>query len=139
MRIPTKTVRLTLKQITPADLAAEGASAMRACFTGFTELLSPDDEYVKKGRELTFRRFGNIGDQMQSDLSSARRFAGDRSLARGRYFTVCKDVNGNDDGTLVRELCAYNDPLKSGIVTVIDPTSPDHQDKVPLALRGRNL
>jgi len=133
------TVRLVLKQITPDDLAEEGKAAMDACFTGFTEPLSSDDDYVRQGQELAARRFGTAGVPIESDLSTARRFAGDRSLSRGRYFTLCEDSSGNDGGTLVRELGAYHNPQKSGLVTIIDPTLPEHQDRVPLALRGQPL
>lgn len=138
--IPTgalSTCRLILKQITPEDLVDDGLAAMSACFTGFTE--PPNEDYVRQGNELAAKRFGNLDVARDADPTTARRFAGDPSLDRGRYFTLCKDSNGNDEGTLVRELLAYHNPQKSGLVTVIDPTVPEHHDKVPLALRGYPL
>jgi hypothetical protein len=104
---------------------------MEACFTGFTEPIDPDSDYARHGRELAASRFGNIDAPHEQDLSAARRFAGDRSLRRGRYFTVCRDASGNDGGTLVRELATYHNPLKSGIITIIDPTLPEHASRVP--------
>ena len=129
--IPVHTVSLVLKQIVPEDLNDVGAAAMHACFSGFTEPIDPDGDYARRGRELAASRFGNLGVSHESDLSPARRFAGDRSLGRGRYFTVCHDATGDDGGTLVRELTAYHNPLKSGLITVIDPTLPDQIDRVP--------
>lgn len=131
------TCRLTLKQITPEDLGDDGLAAMSACFTGFTD--PPDENYVRQGNELAAKRFGSLGVLRDADTTMARRFAGDPSLDRGRYFTLCKDSNGNDEGTLVRELLAYHNPQKSGLVTIIDPTVPEHHDKVPLVLRGHQL
>jgi hypothetical protein len=129
--VPVRTVSFTLKQIVPEDLNVVGLAAMESCFTGFTEPVDPDSDYVRHGRELAASRFGDIDASHVSDLSTARRFAGDVSLARGRYFTVCRNASGNDGGTLVRELTTYHDPLKSGLITVIDPTLPEHADLVP--------
>ena len=39
-----------------------------------------------------------------------RRFAGDITLSRGRYSSVCNDELGNDQGTVVRELLAITSP-----------------------------
>ena len=39
-----------------------------------------------------------------------RRFAGDVTLSRGRYLSVCNDDLGNDNGTVTRELLAYYNP-----------------------------
>jgi hypothetical protein len=138
--IPTgvlSTCRFILKQITLEALIDDGLAAMNTCFTGFTS--PPNDDYVRQGNELAGKRFGNLDVTLSADLTAPRRFAGDPSLDRGRYFTLCKDSNGNDEGTLVRELLAYNNPQKSGLVTIIDTTLPEHQDRVPLVLRGHPL
>lgn len=129
--VPVSTVSLFLKQIVPGDLDAVGLAAMDACFTGFTEPVDPDGDYARRGRELAASRFGSIGASHISDLSAPRRFAGDPSLGRGRYFAVCRDARGNDGGTLVRELTTYYNPLKSGLITIIDPTLPEHTRLVP--------
>ena len=131
------TCKLLLKQITLEDLGDDGLAAMSACFTGFTD--PPDEEYVRQGNELAAKRFGGLGVPRDADLTTARRFAGDPSLGRGRYFTLCKDLNGDDGGTLVRELLAYHNPQKSGPVTIIDPAVPEHHNKVPLVLRSHPL
>jgi len=54
----------------------------------------------------------------QTDLP--RRFAGEPTLRRGCYFTVCRSISGEDDGTLRNEVRAYRDPLVSGRVDVLD-------------------
>jgi hypothetical protein len=67
------------------------------------------------------------------------RFAGDDLLPRGRYYTIAADASGNDGGTgaataatcnthgrcgCARELRAYYNPLKAGIVQIFDTTNP---------------
>jgi hypothetical protein len=42
-------------------------------------------------------------------LGRERRFAGDATLPWARYWTLCHDSTGSDDGTLVAELSAYMD------------------------------
>lgn len=129
--IPVRTVSVTLKQIVAEDLNATGLAAAEACFTGSTEPLKPDGEYARRGRDLAAAKFGALGLPHESDLSPNRRFAGDRSLGRGRYFAVCRDGSGDDDGTLVRELTAYYNPLKSGLVIISDPRLPEGAHLVP--------
>ncbi len=48
-----------------------------------------------------------------------RRFAG-ANFPRSRYFAVCADESGDDRQTMVHELRAYRDPVRSGMVEVID-------------------
>jgi hypothetical protein len=51
-----------------------------------------------------------------------RRYDGDRTLPHGRYYTVCKNAEGDDSGTLYRELKFYKDALKAeGHSMVYDP------------------
>jgi hypothetical protein len=45
-----------------------------------------------------------------------RRFAGAFGLPAGRYYTLSHDERGDDGGTLLRELAAYADPVKGGVI-----------------------
>jgi hypothetical protein len=130
--------KLVLKQLNTEDLGEHGLAAMNHCFTGFTGPIDPESEYAREGREIFTKRFGNQI-PMEADLSLARRYAGDRSLERGQYFAVCKNQSGNDGGTLCRELGAYHNPLKAGLITIIDPTVLEHAGHVPLQLRGQEI
>jgi hypothetical protein len=60
--------------------------------------------------------------------TARRRFAGDYSLSRGSYYSVCNDEYGNDRGTLVGELSAYRTPSIAGHLTVYDMLMPDQAD-----------
>jgi hypothetical protein len=53
-----------------------------------------------------------------------RRFAGDATLPRGRYFSVSDNPTGDDHGTLVHELISYTDHDKCGRFQVFDPAAP---------------
>jgi hypothetical protein len=61
-----------------------------------------------------------------------RRFAGDRTLPRSRYYSVCRDENGIDDATLVGELCAYSSLDYFGDATTTPCRTFDTED--PLSL-----
>ncbi|TAY71258.1 hypothetical protein [Rhizobium leguminosarum] len=49
-----------------------------------------------------------------------RRFAGDASLPRSRYWSICKDQTGDDDGNLVFELYNYSSISQSGLIGILD-------------------
>lgn len=53
-----------------------------------------------------------------------RRWAGDGTLPRGRYFSVCRPSSGSGDQTLAHELAAYADPENVGAVNVVDLSDP---------------
>lgn len=50
----------------------------------------------------------------------ARRFAGDETLPRGRYYTVCRNSRGNDSGALIGELYAYYHVDSAGVIAIVD-------------------
>jgi hypothetical protein len=54
------------------------------------------------------------------DRYSARRYAGGDDLGRGRYYTLAKNADGDDDGTLTHELAAYRSVYWSGQTIVED-------------------
>jgi hypothetical protein len=57
--------------------------------------------------------------QVEAGDRRMRRFSG-RSLPRSRYYAVARNADGNDNQTLAHELRAYRDPVKYGMVEVID-------------------
>jgi len=67
--------------------------------------------------------------EVRTDERANRRFAGDGYLSSTRYFSVCRDADGYDGGTMERELTAYHNPIGQGILDVHDlsnePWEPD--------------
>jgi len=49
-----------------------------------------------------------------------RRYAGDDTLPRGRYYTVCRNSRGDDGGALIGELYAYYRVHTAGVVAIVD-------------------
>ncbi|MBK8557259.1 MAG: hypothetical protein IPL65_16495 [Lewinellaceae bacterium] len=64
-----------------------------------------------------------LGIEVQHVADRQRRFAGDKSLPRSRYYSVCNTNTGDDRGTLVRELRAYSDYQVTGPIIIIDTTA----------------
>src|SRR6185436_935855 len=68
-----------------------------------------------------------------------RRYAGDDSLGRDRYFTLAEGSTGWDHATLIGELRAYIDwPNLGGRVAIVDSTAPS-QVNLREYLRGDSL
>jgi hypothetical protein len=57
-----------------------------------------------------------------------RRYSGDVEFSRGRYYTVCRNSNGDDRGTLAAELMAYS-AHKQMIIWITDPSVPGHGEQ----------
>lgn len=106
--VPLSEVELHLKQVRPSELNELGRAAMAKAFTGFSEedLRSPEriESYLAEVRAVA-----GI-ENHRFDPRPYRRFAGDPSLPRSRYYTIAQDAAGNDQGTLVRELRTYYNP-----------------------------
>jgi len=117
--LPFRTLDIYVKQINSDKLSDLGRAALNHAFPGFLNV--PEDQpdlreaYVKERKE----RFGLT----DFDPSVQRRFAGDKSLPRGRYFSLC-DETGFDHGTLIGELRTYCDPEEAGGVIPLDLTNP---------------
>ena len=129
---PFTDVEVILKQINPADLSDFGREALNQAFTGFYDE-EEESQNAKEAREFFNNVFGRTSSQFAytaekvqpGESKSYRRYAGDSGLPRGRYYSVCIDENGNDNGTLVREILAYHNAIKVGLVEVVDSTNPD--------------
>src|SRR4030095_10695159 len=75
-------------------------------------------------RESPLGMFKARGFTVIEDKNRHRRYAGDVSLPRARYHTVCRDENGDDGGLMLRELQTYSKPQDYGRIEVFDTTSP---------------
>lgn len=89
------------------------------CFDGILRLKQIDHSRLyDSGHKIVRMCFGSYDWPITSGniLPPQRRFAGDKSLPRGRYYTIASDSSGNDSGTLYYELLAYgsHETEKSG-------------------------
>jgi hypothetical protein len=113
-------------------------AAMATAFAGFADDNRPSHEaletHLAEMRALTgFAKY-------ELDPQPYRRFAGDSTLPRSRYYTVASTASGDDEGTLVRELRAYYNARNAGIIQVFDTTSTrDKQALARLPDRGPSL
>jgi hypothetical protein len=113
-RIPFTSFRGSLKQLTLAGLGEAQRALFALLFPRFFDEFErelEDNEALRELKAMPQVRF------LQPRLS--RRF-GPLHLPRGRYYSVCSDAEGADGGTLMNELRAYRDPVRSGMVEVLD-------------------
>jgi hypothetical protein len=122
---PLETKEFWVKQINLERLTDLGRAALGAAFVGFAD--QPSDE--KGRREFAEFMSTHLGVRFAVDPKIQRRYAGDHTLPRGRYYALC-DAQGNDQGTLVGELRAYYEPKRVGVVQMFDCTLPDDLQKV---------
>lgn len=101
-----------LKQIEPSSLDSLQRLALEALFPGFAP---PDPEDVD--RSVRQARRASMATRVIGVYVNPRRYSGDWTLSRGRYFTVAKDSSGFDYGTLLAELGAYHE-LDAGPATL---------------------
>jgi hypothetical protein len=95
--------RLLLKQV---DLSAVGELERHALSTALLAYgLAEDDDEIERGTSELRRATGAV--DVQFDPTRARRFAGDSTLPRSRYYSLADDDFGFDDRTLLREMSAY--------------------------------
>jgi hypothetical protein len=100
------------KQIEPSALDSLQRLALETLFPGFAP---PDPEAVN--RSVRQARRASMATRVIGEYVNPRRYAGDWTLSRGRYFTVAKDSSGLDYGTLLAELAAYYE-LEAGPATL---------------------
>jgi hypothetical protein len=108
-------------------------------FHGWVKQLRPDmlEERTKAFLNLVFPGFlQSLGEANPliltplQDFSEGRfrRYSGDVEFSRSRYYTICRNSNGDDGGTLAAELLAYS-ARKQMIVWITDPSVPGHGDQ----------
>jgi hypothetical protein len=100
--IPTSTFKGVVKQLSADTLDATEAYALDLAFPLFRAL---DQRMTMSDWAPVFTGLG--AKVFYVGRGRERRYAGDRGLERGRYFSVCDSEMGDDQGTLRNELMAY--------------------------------
>jgi hypothetical protein len=117
---PTSTFRGFVKQVKPSAMAASERAFLNAAFGGFLTGARPPGDVHAMLAATTPHAFHE--DRLP------RRYDGDRTLPRGRYYTVAENAEGDDSGTLRRELLFYKSArIADGHLEVYDPGLPDHR------------
>ena len=125
---PVRPVCIILKQLDASALNEFGRNFVDQCFRGFLTPRTEDDPDVVEQSQF-FKQFTGIAPSF--DSTRARRFAGDLSLDRGRYYTLCHSDSGDDSGTLINELRTYYNPFSAGLIDIFDTTVPDSRARLP--------
>ena len=113
---PLSDARLSLKQVNVSALGEIERSVFAATLRTYGL-----DYYSKDDVDQGMASLSNLlaGAEVQFDSSGGRRFAGDRTLPRTRYFTVLE--GGSDGRTLLREMSAYlTGSTYPGLVSLFD-------------------
>jgi hypothetical protein len=123
--VPFEKKTLFLKQVRVSDLEEVEKLALYFFFPGYHEGAGFEraDKLSEKSLLSTFHRSGFT---VVRDNNATRRYAGDFSLPRSSYFTVCRNAEGDDGGLLMRELMTYSKPHMSGPVNLFDSTDPNN-------------
>jgi hypothetical protein len=111
---PTSTFRSFVKQIKPAALPLPQRNFLNAAFAGFLTGSQPPGNVHALLASITPNAF--------HENRLPRRYDGDRTLPHGRYYTVCDGDDGDDGGTLGRELKFYKDAgVAEAHIDIYDP------------------
>jgi hypothetical protein len=115
-----------VKQVNPSALNTSERNFLNAAFGGFLTGVEPPGPVHALLAAISPNVFQE-GDRLP------RRYAGDRTLPYGRYYTVCEDAEGNDSGTLIDELMFYTSArIAEGHVEALDPTISTQREKIGL-------
>jgi hypothetical protein len=131
---PLSSVELTVKQINLDGFSEIGISAMQFAFNKFIAKEMNEEEASQRRKDIS-NLFGGEKVFPSSKLiidrpTFRRRFAGDRTLTRGNYYTIAQDHEGHDGTTLYHELLAYYEPKEPGWVGVFDLSIAEHREVV---------
>lgn len=111
---PTSIFRSFVKQLKPSALSLPERNFLNAAFAGFLTGSQPPGNAHALLASITPNAF--YEDRLP------RRYDGDRTLPRGCYYTVCNSEDGDDGGTLRRELMFYKDAgIAEGHIEIYDP------------------
>src|SRR5689334_18799859 len=94
--IPLSAFRGWLKQVSPLQLNSLGQLALTEAFPFFAGTAPSADELKRLQKQAQDFHI----DVLYRRKGPKRRFEGDESLPRGRYYSVCSDAEGTDGGTL---------------------------------------
>jgi hypothetical protein len=120
---PTSTFRAFVKQVKPAGMATAERHFLNAAFGGFLTGSRPPGHVHALLAAATPHVF--------HEERLPRRYDGDRTLPRGRYYTVCENAEGNDSGTLRRELLFYKSArIAEGHFEIYDPALAGHGEMI---------
>lgn len=121
--IPFAKQKLVLKQVNLAKLTAPGQDVMEHLFGQFALDTMPADERTQASKRMA-ELLGQPPDKIKSQIDDrpSRRYAGDDTLPRGRYYSIANDLSGNDEYTLLSELLAYAKPDNLGFFQLFDLT-----------------
>src|SRR5262245_1573253 len=125
--VPFERKTLFLKQVRVAELDEIEKLALDFFFPGYHE--GSGFEENKLSEHSLLKPAKDAGFTVIRDKNQARRYAGDFSLPRSSYFTVCRNEKGDDRALLLRELKTYSRPHQSGYVNFFDTTDPDERIK----------
>ena len=127
-------IDVVVKQVNLDDLNDLARFAMTTVFAGYyDEVITPD--FANKRKDEMKKVLGEkLVKKSKVEAENYRRFAGDQSLSRGRYYSLAFSDSGDDGGTLVQELQNYRRVKYSGIVQIFDTTQPT--DRRTLAESG---
>lgn len=120
--IPFEKKMVFLKQVRVSELEEVEQRALSFFFPGYHE--GSGFEKRKLDEKSLLKDAQDRGFEIVRDNNQTRRYAGDFSLPRSSYFTVCRDSAGDDGGLLLHELSAYAKPQTSGLVQLYDTTDP---------------
>ncbi len=116
---PKQTFKGFLKQHAHSELSPDERMLFEWLFPGFA---GESEEDIRRLAESFEKLIGEYSGGLLNVIpgeSRQRRFSGP-NLSRRRYFSVCQSKHGDDNQTLAHELRAYRNPVKTGLVEVID-------------------
>ena len=120
---PTSTFHSFVKQVKPSALSISEQNFLNAAFGGFLAGVQPAGDLLALMASIT--------PNVSHENRLPRRYDGDRTLPHGRYYTVCKNAEGDDGGTLGRELKFYKDAqIAEGHIEVYDPVVTEQRDMI---------
>jgi hypothetical protein len=94
-------IELCLKQVDIPGLGELSRYVFNSAFGSY----SWDDNTINEATSELSRTLG--GSEVVFDTTTSRRFSGDSTLPRSRYYSLSNDDCGWDDHTLLREISAY--------------------------------
>ncbi len=107
---------LIIKQLDTSTNTEQEVAALDLAFPVFRQL---DSEHFFPGGWTTVMT-GLGSKALFIGRGRERRYAGDKTLDRGRYWSICNDREGFDHSTLLNELRAYYGYMSRSVVSIYD-------------------
>lgn len=115
---PLERKRLILKQTGPGRLDENGERAATLLSVWFDTWKDNKARDMEDARTTLDSLSPGSGYEVITEGRPNRRFSGDGLLSASRYFSVCGSSDGQDSGTMLRELTAYHDPWTKGVADI---------------------